>query len=236
MKPDWRILYAITAAVLLTGLVLDLKSLYIVAKPLLMVILLLYFLTSSQTYPAWRHLVTLALVFSWAGDVFLISGDWFVAGLASFLVAHVFYIAAYQKTGAAGGSLQPLVLPAFALFGVCLLWFIYPGLHELKAPVFLYALVLLGMGVWAFKRKDGTDVASFRLVATGDGRRPVRAVRQSDRREPVRLRHTCRTHPGHDRLHDRPVPDRAGLDPTRGKKMKTAFETFAMITTGRKVP
>lgn len=167
MKPDWRILYAITAAVLLTGLVLDLKSLYIVAKPLLMVILLLYFLTSSQTYPAWRHLVTLALVFSWAGDVFLISGDWFVAGLASFLVAHVFYIAAYQKTGAAGGSLQPLVLPAFALFGVCLLWFIYPGLHELTAPVFLYALVLLGMGVWAFKRKDGTDVASFRLVATG---------------------------------------------------------------------
>jgi len=167
MKPDWRILYVITAAALLTGLVLDLKSLYIAAKPLLMVMLLLYFVTSTQTYPAWRNLVTMALVFSWAGDVFLISGDWFVAGLASFLVAHVFYIAAYQKTGAASGSLQPLAVAVFALFGICLMWFIHPGLNDLQAPVFLYALVLLGMGVWAFKRKDGTNGESFRLVASG---------------------------------------------------------------------
>ncbi len=167
VKPDWRILYAITAAALLTGLVLDLKSLYIAAKPLLMVMLLLYFVTSSQNHPAWRHLVTLALVFSWAGDVFLISSDWFVAGLASFLVAHIFYIAAYHKTGAAKNNPQPLAVAVFALYGVCLVWFIYPGLHDLKAPVILYALVLLGMGVWAFKRKGGTNTASFRLVATG---------------------------------------------------------------------
>jgi len=167
MKPDWRILYAITAAALLTGLVLDLKSLYIAAKPLLMVILLLHFVTSTQGYPAWRHLVTTALVFSWAGDVFLISGDWFVAGLASFLVAHIFYIAAYQKTGASSGNLPPLAAAAFALFGIGLLWFIHPGLNDLKAPVFLYALVLMGMGVWAFKRRGGTSGTSFRLVAAG---------------------------------------------------------------------
>jgi len=167
MKPDWRILYAITAAALLAGLALDLKSLYIAAKPLLMVMLLLYFVTSTQSYPAWRHLVTTALAFSWAGDVFLISGDWFVAGLASFLVAHIFYIAAYQKTGASSGSLQPLPVTVFALFGIGLLWFIYSGLYDLKAPVFVYALVLLGMGVWAFKRRGGTSGTSFRLVATG---------------------------------------------------------------------
>jgi uncharacterized membrane protein YhhN len=167
MKPDWRILYAITAAVLLTGLVLDLQSLYIAAKPLLMVMLLLYFLTSTRTRPVWRHLVTLALIFSWAGDVFLISPDWFVAGLASFFVAHVFYIAAYHKTGAGGGNLQPVVVLAFAVYGGFLLWFIYPGLDDLKVPVIAYALVLLGMGAWAFKRRRGTNLASFRLVATG---------------------------------------------------------------------
>jgi uncharacterized membrane protein YhhN len=167
MKPDWRVLYAVTAAALLTGLALDMKPLYVAAKPLLMVILLLHFLTSSQTFPAWRHLVTMALVFSWAGDVFLISADWFVAGLASFLVAHVFYIAAYQKTGAGDGHLQPLVVLLFALYGGFLLWFIYPGLHAMKAPVITYALVLLGMGVWAFKRRRGTNATSFWLVATG---------------------------------------------------------------------
>jgi len=167
MRPDWRILYAITAAVLLTGLVLDMHTLYVATKPLSMVLLLLYFVTSTRARPAWRYLVVAALVFSWAGDVFLISADWFVAGLASFLAAHVFYIAAYQKTGAAMGRLQPLEALMFALFGAFLLWFVYPGLNDLKVPVFIYALVLLGMGVWAFKRRQGTNRASFRLVATG---------------------------------------------------------------------
>jgi len=167
MKPDWRILYALTAATLLTGLGLDLKWLYVAAKPLLMIVLLLHFVSSTQGLPAWRNLVIIALGFSWAGDVFLISGDWFVAGLASFLVAHIFYIAAYQKTGASIGRLQPLDVLMFALLGTFLLWFIYPGLDGLEAPVFAYALVLLGMGVWAFKRRGGTNDTSFRLVATG---------------------------------------------------------------------
>ncbi len=151
----------------LTGLVLDLKPLYIVAKPLLMITLLLYFVSSSRTYPAWRYPVILALVFSWAGDVFLIRGDWFVAGLASFLLAHVFYIIAYQKTGAAAGKLQPLDILKFAVYGIGLIWLIYPGLGNLKIPVFVYALVLLGMGVWAHKRRGGTNPASFKLVAAG---------------------------------------------------------------------
>lgn len=167
MKPDWRILYGVATAVLLTGLALDLKLLYIFVKPLLMILLLLYFVTSTRAYPGWRRLVVLALVFSWAGDVFLISGDWFVAGLSSFLIAHIFYIAAYQKTGAAKGVLRPVVIIQFAFFGMLLMWLIYPGLNDLKAPVFIYALVLLTMGMWACKRRDGTNEASYRLVASG---------------------------------------------------------------------
>jgi len=167
MTPDWRIFYAISAIAVLTGLVLDLKTLYIVAKPLLMITLLLYFHASTRGYPAWRNLVMLALGFSWAGDVFLISDDWFVAGLAAFLLAHVFYILAYQKTGAASGALRLSDILMFVLYGSGLIWLIYPGLGGLKTAVFLYALVLLGMGVWAHKRRGGTNAASFRLVAAG---------------------------------------------------------------------
>ena len=167
MKPDWRILYGLATALLLTGLALDSKLLYIFTKPLLMILLLLYFVTSTRTYPGWRRLVVLALVFSWAGDVFLISGDWFVAGLASFLIAHIFYIAAYQKTGAAKGALPSVVIIQFAFFGMLLIWLIYPGLNDLKAPVFIYALVLLTMGMWACKRRGGTNQSSYRLVASG---------------------------------------------------------------------
>ncbi len=167
MKPDWRILYAISAAAVLAGLLFDLPALYISAKPLLMITLALYFASATKGYPRWRVYVMAALVFSWAGDVFLISSDWFIAGLVSFLIAHVFYIIAYHKTGAATGELRPLDVVKFVLYGVLLIWLIYPGLGALLVPVLIYALVLLGMGVWAHKRRGATSEASFKLVALG---------------------------------------------------------------------
>jgi uncharacterized membrane protein YhhN len=167
MKPDWRILYAISAVAVLAGLLFGLPVLYISAKPLLMITLLLYFASATKGYPRWRFYVMAALVFSWAGDVFLISSEWFIAGLVSFLVAHIFYIIAYQKTGAATGELKTLDVVKFVAYGVVLIWVIYPGLGDLLIPVLIYALVLLAMGVWAHKRRGETSSASFQLVAIG---------------------------------------------------------------------
>lgn len=167
MKPDWRILYAISAAAVLAGLLFGLPALYVSAKPLLMITLLLYFVSATKGYPRWRLYVMAALVFSWAGDVFLISSEWFIAGLVSFLIAHIFYIIAYQKTGAASGELKPLDVLKFVAYGVVLIWVIYPGLGDMLIPVLIYALVLLAMGVWAHKRRGATSSASFQLVAIG---------------------------------------------------------------------
>ena len=167
MKPDWRILYAVSAAAVLLGLIFDQQAVYITAKPLLMITLGLYFFSATVGYPRWRVHVLAALVFSWAGDVFLISSDWFMAGLVSFLIAHIFYIVAYQKTGAATGQLKAVDIVKFVIYGAALIWFIYPGLGDLLVPVLIYALVLLGMGVWAHKRRGATSTASFKLVALG---------------------------------------------------------------------
>lgn len=167
MKPDWRILYAVSAAAVLLGLIFDQHAVYITAKPLLMITLGLYFFSETAGYPRWRVYVLAALVFSWAGDVFLISSDWFIAGLVSFLIAHVFYIVAYQQTGAATGQLKAIDIVKFVIYGVVLIWFIYPGLGDMLVPVLIYALVLLGMGVWAHKRRGATSPASFKLVALG---------------------------------------------------------------------
>jgi len=167
MKPDWRILYAVSAAAVLLGLIFDQQAVYITAKPLLMITLGLYFFSATVGYPRWRVHVLAALVFSWAGDVFLISSDWFIAGLVSFLIAHIFYIVAYQKTGAATGQLKAVDIVKFVIYGAALIWFIYPGLGDLLVPVLIYALVLLGMGVWAHKRRGATSTASFKLVALG---------------------------------------------------------------------
>ena len=167
MKPDWRVLYAISAAAVLAGLLFDLPTLYVSAKPLLMITLALYFASATKGYPRWRIYVMAALVFSWAGDVFLISSDWFIAGLVSFLIAHIFYIIAYQKTGAASGELKPRDIGLFVVYGAVLIWIIYPGLGELLAPVLIYAAVLLAMGIWAHKRRAATSAGSFKLVAAG---------------------------------------------------------------------
>ena len=164
MKP---IPYIFIAVAVVISILFDIPSLYQVAKPLLMVTLLLYFLAESKGYPSWRLLVVPALVFSWGGDVFLMLDDMFIAGLASFLVAHIFYIIAYQKTGAGKGKLRPFDIAAFALYGIALMWILYPGLGGMLIPVMLYALVLLTMGVWAHKRRGATAIASFRYVTAG---------------------------------------------------------------------
>ena len=167
MNPSSPILYVITAAAVLIAILFNVPMLYLVAKPLLMITLLTYFLSASKGYPGWRMLVVMALVFSWGGDVFLMLDNMFVAGLASFLVAHLFYIVAYQKTGAGKGKLRPFDIAAFALYGIALIWILYPGLGGMLVPVIAYALVLLAMGVWAHKRRGETAIASFGYVSAG---------------------------------------------------------------------
>jgi uncharacterized membrane protein YhhN len=108
-----------------------------------------------------------ALVFSWGGDVFLMLDGMFTPGLVSFLVAHIFYITAYQKTGAASGELRLLDIIKFVLFGAIVMWLLYPGLGDMLLPVLAYMLVLLSMGVWAHKRRGATTAVSFTLVSAG---------------------------------------------------------------------
>jgi len=167
MKSYWLIIFTVTTAAVLAAIVLEVPVLYFMTKPLLMITLMMYFITASKGYPNWRLFVVIALVFSWAGDVFLMREGMFVAGLASFLIAHIFYIIAYQKTGAAQGQFNPWNLAGFALTGATLIWVLYPGLGGMLIPVVTYALVLLTMAVWAHKRKGTTPKASFVLVAVG---------------------------------------------------------------------
>lgn len=167
LKRIWLILFIISAVTVFAGIIFDLHMLYVTAKPLLMITLLLYFISASRGYPSWRFYVMAALVFSWGGDIFLMLDNMFTAGLVSFLVAHIFYITAYQKTGAASGALRSLDIIKFVLFGAVVMWVLYPGLGGMLIPVLAYMLVLLSMGIWAHKRRGATTAISFTLVSAG---------------------------------------------------------------------
>jgi len=167
MKPIWLILFMASAVTLFVGILFDVHMLYLTAKPLLMITLLFYFISASKGSPSWRFYVMAALVFSWGGDVFLMLDNMFTAGLVSFLVAHIFYITAYQKTGAASGELKPLDIMKFVLFGAVVMWLLYPGLGGMLPSVLAYMVVLLSMGIWAHKRRGATTAVSFTLVSAG---------------------------------------------------------------------
>jgi len=111
--------------------------------------------------------VAVGLVFSLAGDVFLmLPGDRFREGLASFLAAHLCYIAAF--TTGTGFLAHPLPAVAFGTFGLLLLGLLLPGVpHRLRIPVVLYVAVILAMAVQATGRAVRIRDASALLAGAG---------------------------------------------------------------------
>lgn len=113
--------------------------------------------TALLAWLAWLEggplLLVAALALGAAGDAFLAQeGEgWFLAGLASFLAAHIAYVALFAASGSGLEilSIQPwrLVAPAIAAFGaLVVLRLILPAAgRELRLPVVAYVLAILAM-------------------------------------------------------------------------------------------
>ena len=108
---------------------------------------------------AWRQskltnvrLLALGLLLSSLGDVFLrIDGvGLFVQGLASFLVAHLFYIAVFirlMKRPLSLSGRQKLSVVVVLLYGAALAAWLLPHLGAHTLPVMIYAAAIIVMGV-----------------------------------------------------------------------------------------
>jgi alkylglycerol monooxygenase len=92
---------AVQSGALATVGALGLMDGYMVFKPLTMVIAIIFVAVragSTGAIARFDALLIAALVFSMVGDVFLmLPGNYFIPGLASFLVAHIFYIALFRQ-------------------------------------------------------------------------------------------------------------------------------------------
>lgn len=144
------------------------QGLVYVFKPLTMVFILAIALQpSSATTPLYRTLVVIALLFSLAGDVFLmLPGDRFLAGLASFLVAHLVYIAAFGSDVADASflALLPWLVLALPMYGALL-----PHLGSLRLPVALYVTAIVGMAWQATARAQELPQLGAQLACVGAG-------------------------------------------------------------------
>jgi uncharacterized membrane protein YhhN len=141
------------------------RSVYLF-KPLtiLWIILIALEARSSPVSTSYKYLIIIGLICSLAGDIFLmLPSDRFIPGLLSFLVAHLFYIAAFTSDK----QLYALwyALP-FLVYGCVMLTLLFPHLGRMKLPVLIYMLVILVMAWqamcrWRMTFEPGSDLAFF---------------------------------------------------------------------------
>jgi uncharacterized membrane protein YhhN len=97
-------------------------------------------------------LITAGLLCSAVGDVCLVWPERFTAGLASFLVAHLCYVAAFAS-GGAGGMAWPWLVGVGVVAGG-LLVVLWPHLGQVRWAVLVYVAVIAAMA-WTAARRAG---------------------------------------------------------------------------------
>ncbi len=135
----------------IAGIAANITALHYIAKPLLLPALIVLLLLNTPA-SAQKKIVFAALFFSWLGDMFLLFENknplFFIFGLASFLTTHVLYIGYFIRLRSSATSLlkkQPVLIAIVLLYGVSLVWLLFPYLNELKIPVIVYAAVISTM-------------------------------------------------------------------------------------------
>jgi uncharacterized membrane protein YhhN len=143
-----------------------------VAKPVTMVALAVVAMTLDPADPTRRLWFVAAVVFSLAGDVFLmLPRDRFVAGVAAFLVAHLCYLAGLLRGDFSGvGLTVGAVLMAVAILvtGPPLIRALHRRHAELLVPVVVYMVAISAMVIAAFAFGPLTAAIGALLFAGSD--------------------------------------------------------------------
>jgi uncharacterized membrane protein YhhN len=160
----------------------DRKPVEYVCKPGTLAALVGVALTLDPTHGDMRAWFVVALVLSLAGDVFLmLPSDRFVAGLTSFLLAHVAYVVGLTRHGGSARALLVAAVPVVIVTGALGARFLRAaraaGHRELIGPVVAYmgviaamvtcalasGVVLAGVGAVLFMTSDAL-IAETRFV------------------------------------------------------------------------
>jgi uncharacterized membrane protein YhhN len=149
------------------------NELQYVFKSLIIPVLASYFVSQTRTITtALKKWILLALFFSWAGDIILMFQDkqelFFLLGLGSFLLAHVFYIVFFHnirvKENVKSNIL--LLLPVVIYYAFLISW-LSPYLGDKKIPVRIYGIVISFMLLLALHMMFIKNKTAGRLMLFG---------------------------------------------------------------------
>lgn len=175
------ILYLLIALVEVFSEATDNRTLCLITKPLLMPVLIAFFISAAGQVTRIHKLMVVAFFFSWIGDVALmftnVNPNYFLLGLVGFLITHILYIVAFA---AVNNKNIPGVLPRRAwvltplvLYLVGLLSVLLPSINNnpqtkpVLIPVIVYTTAIGTMVVYAINRYKRVSDTSFALVFGG---------------------------------------------------------------------
>jgi uncharacterized membrane protein YhhN len=173
-RPEIAILYFIIGIVQIVLQNYSAPFAGLIIKSLIIPVLMVFFLVNVKLNSNRLNMIMLqGLIFSWIGDTLLelhVTGDnLFVAGLLSFLSAHIMYLTAFIKTPGENyirGSRIMILLPVI-LYGIILIMVMNSGLGEMRIPVIIYTIIILSMLSAAINRKEKVNRKSYLYVLTG---------------------------------------------------------------------
>ncbi len=120
-------------------------------KPLTTFVILLIAIYGEGSWTPYQGFIAIGLVFSLAGDIFLmLPSERFIAGLSSFLLAHLFYIAAFSS--GVGFDYNPWLLTLLLGYGGIIYALLARALNKMTLSVLLYMAVILIMAYQAGNR------------------------------------------------------------------------------------
>ena len=149
--------YLIVLGTDLIGVYTGNETLRYFTKPLLMPVLVVYFILTARVYTSrLKKWIVLALLFSCLGDILLmfeaLDNSFFIFGLVAFLTAHIFYILFYGSVLRLDNLKRNywLFVPVL-IYYFTLVYILTPHLGEMKLPVRMYGAVISYMLVQALQ-------------------------------------------------------------------------------------
>jgi uncharacterized membrane protein YhhN len=163
-KQTWIFLFVIAVVGTISAELVKSQLVTYISKPLIVVSVTGYFLSQvHNVVSSLKKWILAALFFSWVGDILLIFQErdpiFFLMGLSSFLLAHIFYIIFFHNVRvkeAVRSNVWLLLIVVIYYLGLITL--LSPYLKDMKLPVRVYGIVisfmfLLAMHMYFIKNK-----------------------------------------------------------------------------------
>ena len=136
---------------------------YTIFKPLTtLLIIALSVIIYRKQKTKYTIFTSIGLLFALIGDVLLIGEQYFIFGLAAFLMAHVFFTIAFSSVKKF--FTNPIYLGILLVAGGAYYYFLYPHLDGYQIPVIIYLLTIVIMNWQALSLSTNKKQSNIQML------------------------------------------------------------------------